>query len=60
MSEIIDEEYRVWAEEEIEEVKVVAKMLRHAGFKKVHIARLLDVSQSSLRNWIKKEESPPG
>jgi len=47
---------RVWTEEEIREVKQVAKLLLHAGFKKVQTAHLLDVSASSIYNWIKKGE----
>jgi len=47
---------RVWAEEEIKEVKQVAKLLLRAGFRKVQIANLLDVSASSIYNWIKKGE----
>jgi len=46
----------VWTEEEIKEVKQIAKMLLRAGFKKVQTAHLLDVSPSSIYNWIKKGE----
>ena len=50
------EQYCVWTEEEIKEVKQIAKMLLRAGFKKVQTAHLLDVSASSIYNWIKKGE----
>ena len=46
----------VWTEEEIKEVKQVAKILLSGGFKKRQIAHLLDVSPSSIYNWIKKGE----
>lgn len=46
----------VWTEDEIKEVKQVAKILLRGGFKKGQIAHLLDVSPSSIYNWIKKGE----
>jgi len=56
MEDTTTEQYRVWTEEEIKEVKQVAKILLRGGFKKHQVARLLDVSPSSIYNWIKKGE----
>jgi transposase len=52
--DLFDASCRVWTEKEIKEVKVVAKMLIHAGFTKAQVAHWLDVSKSSIYNWAKK------
>ncbi len=56
MEDTTTEQYRVWTEEEIKEVKKIAKMLLRVGFKQMQIAHLLDVSASSIYNWRKKGE----
>ena len=56
ITELFDESRRVWKETEIEERKVIARLLLRAGFEQVHIARWLGVHISSIHNWKKKGE----
>lgn len=56
ITELFDEYGRVWREEEIEERKVIARLLLRAGFKQIDIARWLGLHKSSIYNWKRKGE----
>lgn len=51
---LFDESRRTWRESEIEERKVIARMLIRAGFQKKQTAHWLGLSVSSIHNWIRK------
>lgn len=54
ITELFDESGRVWSEEEIQEVKLIAKLLIRAGFPKKQTADWLGLSASSIYNWTGK------
>lgn len=54
ITELFDESRRVWKETEIEERKVIARILVRGGFLKKEVARWLGLSESSIYKWARQ------